>query len=155
MRQLLKGLMVLFLLLFLVACQTQEQSELFDWQGTKVGDNSAVLAIIKQLDEREAFERLELHTKQEPYGMTIDYRGLATLLQEKQETLSQSAYLFTLIPNVDQITFQYPDSPAMTVYRKELETVLSLNEYASDQELREDMKPLLSKPEKWVRSYQK
>lgn len=87
--------------------------------------------------------------------MTIDYQGLATLLQEKQETLSQSAYLFTLIPNVDQITFQYPDSPAMTVYRKELETVLSLNEYASEQELREDMKPLLSKPEKWVRSYQK
>lgn len=112
--------MVFVAIIFLSGCQTMESTEekpdLFQRKGSYLGDASAVGSIVKELPSNEAFTGMELQTKEEPYGLTLKYKASLS----KEMIVHNASYLFTLIRNVEWITFSQ-DGADVTVTRQDLE----------------------------------
>ena len=103
----------LILILFLTGCSSttdQPSEDLFQYKGSFIGDNSAVLHIIEQLRYAEQFEEVSLETKTEPYGMTIQYKNMDAAMREteyKETAIYNASYLFTLIRNAEWVDFDF------------------------------------------------
>ena len=66
----------LLILLFLNGCNSKDANgDLFEFKGSFVGDNIAIGSIVNQLPSGEYLNRFELKTKEEPYGMILNYEG--------------------------------------------------------------------------------
>jgi hypothetical protein len=65
----------LLILLFLDGCSVSNNvnEELFQFKDSYVGDNSAVGNIVRKLPNGEQVKGFELKTKEEPYGMILEY----------------------------------------------------------------------------------
>ncbi|WP_426273171.1 DUF4825 domain-containing protein [Exiguobacterium sp. R-17] len=89
------------------------QTNLFDQQGTYLGDNSDVRDIVQQLPHGDHLKKMELSTKDKPYQLTLRYGGY-TEGQVEQKSNRTAIYnataLFTLIPNVDQVNMTIEDA---------------------------------------------
>lgn len=105
---------LLSLMILLSGCSLNNDSntDLFQYKNSYVGDNSAVVNIVKHLAHNKELNQISLETKKEPYGITLEYKDLVTknANQEMKETvISNSTFIFVLIKNVDWITFKFPD----------------------------------------------
>lgn len=113
----------LLIVIFLGGCATApiEQTattslDLFTYQSTFIGDSSKVLAIINELPESNNFLQLSLQTTQRPYGASLDY---STVTHPKIVAIANATWLFTLIPNVEQLQFSFNDD-VYTLTRQQL-----------------------------------
>ena len=84
----------------LVGCsnRTNAEQELFDLQGTLVGDASSVSRILRELG---AAGRFSLSTDESPYGINLDNSSITS-----DDYLEIAVFLFTLIPNLDWARYQ-------------------------------------------------
>lgn len=138
-------LFFVLLLLILNGCSTNSNTSnkpdegLFKYEGSLIGDNSAVVNIIGQLRHDEAFQEVSLETKKEPYGMTVTYNNIDAerIEQEtKETTIYNATFLFALIDNAEWIAFDFEDYH-YNVTRTELENWYGkeLNGFTSEKEL--------------------
>ncbi|PIC83558.1 DUF4825 domain-containing protein [Sporosarcina sp. P1] len=103
----------LLVILFLTCCSStpdQPSEDVFQYKGSFIGDNSAVIHIIEQLRYAEQFEEVSLETKTEPYGMTIQYENMDAAMGErdyKETAVYNASYLFTLIDNAEWVDFDF------------------------------------------------
>ncbi|MBB6445821.1 DUF4825 domain-containing protein [Bacillus benzoevorans] len=118
----------IFLLLIIAAgCSNNNDSskDVFRYKDSVVGDNSAVGAIITQLPFNEYYQEFALETKEEPYGIVLKYDTEAespALNDEnmKELALCNSAYLFSLVKNVEWVQYDF-GKQKLRVDKKELQ----------------------------------
>lgn len=94
--------------LILSGCDSNDQNinrDIFQYKDSFVGDNSAVGNITNQLPGAEHLKNFELKTKEEPYGIILNYDWTESEQQYKESVINNATILFTLIQNVDWITF--------------------------------------------------
>ncbi|MGI1806692.1 DUF4825 domain-containing protein [Exiguobacterium sp. TDN 0502] len=101
-------------MLILSGCGTAAtQTDLFEQQGTYLGDNSSVRDIVQQLPHGNQLKKMELETKDKPYQLTLRYGGYTEGQVEQKSTrtaIYNATALFTLIPNVDQVNMTIEDA---------------------------------------------
>ncbi|MGD7043088.1 DUF4825 domain-containing protein [Jeotgalibacillus proteolyticus] len=98
------------IMLFLSGCNSSDNNadvDLFQYKGSYVGDNSAVINSVNHLQGAKHFSGVELKTKDEPYGITVNYNWFDSGLDDKETAINNASYLFTLIQNVDWIKFDF------------------------------------------------
>ncbi|MED3961288.1 DUF4825 domain-containing protein [Niallia taxi] len=62
------------ILLLLSGCNTKETNkDIFQYKDSNVGDNSAVGNIVYKLPGAQQLSGIELKTKEEPYGIILNY----------------------------------------------------------------------------------
>jgi len=66
------------------------QTDLFDQQGTYLGDNSSVRDIVQQLPHGDQLKKMELSTKEKPYQLTLRYAGYEEDRSNKKAIVRQS-----------------------------------------------------------------
>ena len=146
-----KLLMLSMLLSFvLVGCgKPTNMTELLNYKGSFVGDNSAVGHIIELLPAHEYLDGFELQTSQEPYEVTINYKSFdeATVELEDGSTSKvalnevlqgNSMIILSLVTNAEIVNFNIGDQETITFDR----TTLSDN-YGNDLEsISEDVSSL-------------
>ena len=146
-----KLLMLSMLLSFvLVGCgKPTNMTELLNYKGSFVGDNSAVGHIIELLPAHEYLDGFELQTSQEPYEVTINYKPFdeATVELEDGSTSKvalnevlqgNSMIILSLVTNAEIVNFNIGDQETITFDR----TTLSEN-YGNDLEsISEDVSSL-------------
>ena len=103
---------MLLILFVLSGCSQNADSKLniFQYKNSYVGDNSAVGNIVNQLAHSNDLKQIPLHTKEQPYGITLEYNDITAkeAAKEMKETvIANATYLFALIQNVDWITFKF------------------------------------------------
>ncbi|SET71910.1 protein of unknown function [Oceanobacillus limi] len=116
------NLFLLFLILSACNSNTNEE-DLFQYKGSTIGDNSAVVNIIQQLKHQEDFKDVALATNTEPYGMTIHYDSLkesATIKEMQDTAIFNATFLFILIHNADWVTFDFGEQE-YTINKNELQ----------------------------------
>ncbi len=91
--------------LLLSGCDSKKEMDIFHYKDSFVGDNSAVGNISNQLLGAEHLKDFELKTKEEPYGIILNYDWTESEQEFKEAVISNATFLFTLIQNVDWITF--------------------------------------------------
>ncbi|WP_410503034.1 DUF4825 domain-containing protein [Exiguobacterium acetylicum] len=101
-------------MLILGGCGTvATQTDLFEQQGTYLGDNSNVRDIVQRLPHGDQLKKMELSTKDKPYQLTLHYAEYekGQIEQKSNRTAIYNATaLFTLIPNVDQVNMTIEDA---------------------------------------------
>lgn len=98
------ALLVLFLL---NGCNFSDE-DIFQYKYSYVGDNNAVSHILSSLPSNEHLEGFELKTKEEPYGININY-NLEIEQDYKETVIYNGTFLLTLIQNADWIKFNFGD----------------------------------------------
>lgn len=94
--------------------------KLYEFKNAMIGDNSKVANIIYLLEFSEGLEYkgIELFTREEPYGLKINFRLSENMeidyatIKSDDRWLSQSLILFALIDNLDYIVFALDDGQA-------------------------------------------
>ena len=131
----------ILLLTLLNGCSsTNDQSEsVFQYKGSMIGDNSAVINIIGQLQYAEKFEEVSLETKAEPYGMTVTYENMDTGMVEsdyEETAVHNASYLFALIDNAEWVAFDFDDDQ-YTINKADLEDWYGkeLDDFTTEEEL--------------------
>ncbi|WP_214815670.1 DUF4825 domain-containing protein [Exiguobacterium sp. s59] len=101
--------LLLVLVISLAGC-TNPEPDAFEYRGSKVGDNAAVVGIAGSLPLHECYQSVELQTKKRPYGLTVRYEdpGMERAEQERLAIRNAAAY-FTLIPNAEIVRFAFPN----------------------------------------------
>lgn len=108
----------LSIILILTACNSNENDfDLFQFKGSYIGGNSAVVNSIINLQGAKHFSGLELHTKDEPYGITVNYDWTESQLDEKETVLNNASYLFTLLQNVEWVSFYFDTEGEVNEYK--------------------------------------
>ncbi|MFZ4450788.1 DUF4825 domain-containing protein [Salibacterium aidingense] len=136
----------LLLIFFLNGCDSNSAGndnkgeDIFQYKGSVIGDNNAVIDIIGQLQHNTEFQEVSLETKTKPYGLTLNYENIeATMIEKeyKETTVYNAAFLFVLIDNAEWATFNFGDhkykitkSKLQDWYGKEL------NEFTNEEELK-------------------
>ncbi|PID21802.1 DUF4825 domain-containing protein [Sporosarcina sp. P3] len=130
------------LVLILSGCSStteQPNEDLFEYKGSFIGDNSAVIHIIEQLRYAEQFEEVSLETKTEPYGMTIQYEHMDAAVEEseyKETAVYNASYLFALIDNAQWVVFDFGDN-TYTISKSKLQEWYGkeLQDFTNEEEL--------------------
>lgn len=76
MNRLNKALVLLVVLTLLSACNFKADNsfdDLFNYKDSYVGDNNAVVNTVIHLQGADYFRGIELQTKEQPYGIIVDY----------------------------------------------------------------------------------
>ena len=88
---------------------------LYQYHGTHTGDNSKVEAIVRALDYTALpMKSLEMQTDSEPYGISVNYQVDSRANYRSLEAIEtawnkNAAVMFSLIPNVGEISFRIYD----------------------------------------------
>ena len=104
---------------------------LLECKDSYVGDNSKVHSIISNLPANEYSKGLELQTEKKPYGINVKYNNFGNMEVKFQDgTLISDSFgqvvkknamvLFSLVKNVDVITFTIDNDLEYTYKRDEL-----------------------------------
>ncbi|UOQ83333.1 DUF4825 domain-containing protein [Gracilibacillus salinarum] len=121
--------------------EVQSQSNIFTYNNSVIGDNSAVIAIINHLQHNKEFKEISLQTKEEPYGMTITYNELeATELEKeyKETAIYNATFLFALIENAEWVTFKFGDeNDEYKLSKEDLQTAFDkpLSDFTNEEEV--------------------
>ncbi|WP_338473203.1 DUF4825 domain-containing protein [Niallia sp. XMNu-256] len=131
----------LLVILFLNGCNSNDtniKNDIFQYKDSFVGDNSAVGNIANQLVGAEQLNGFELKTNEEPYGITLNYDLIESEQKFKETVIFNATFLFTLVQNVDWITFN-SDIREYTITRENLQEWYGkeLTEFQNEDELRE------------------
>ncbi|MBO0602230.1 DUF4825 domain-containing protein [Sporosarcina sp. E16_3] len=139
MRKIINFLIFLLLImLFLSGCNANNKNgNLFQYKDSFVGDNSAVGNIANQLRSGENLEGFELKTKEKPYGIILNYDWLESEQNYKETAIFNATFLFSLVQNVDWITFNF-DSREYKITKENLQEWYGkeLSEFKNEDELR-------------------
>ncbi|RDW17088.1 DUF4825 domain-containing protein [Oceanobacillus chungangensis] len=102
------SMLPLLILLILNGCNAinANDNDIFQYKDSYVGDNSAVGNIVSQLPEGKHLNGFELKTNEEPYGIILNYQGIATG-DYKKIAINNATFIFTLIHNVEWVTFNF------------------------------------------------
>ncbi|MEK3764367.1 DUF4825 domain-containing protein [Solibacillus sp. FSL K6-4121] len=116
---------MLLILFVLSGCSQNADSKLniFQYKNSYVGDNSAVGNIVNQLAHSNELKQISLHTKEQPYGITLEYNDITAKnanKEIKETVIANATYLFALIQNVDWVTFKFP-ATEFTVTKTEIQ----------------------------------
>nr|WP_222439463.1 DUF4825 domain-containing protein [Sporosarcina sp. BP05] len=125
-------------MLFLSGCNTNNKNgNLFQYKDSFVGDNSAVGNIANQLRSGENLEGFELKTKEKPYGIILNYDWLESEQNYKETAIFNATFLFSLVQNVDWITFNF-DNREYKITKGNLQEWYGkeLSEFKNEDELR-------------------
>ena len=131
----------LLILLFLNGCNSNDANEdLFEFKGSFVGDNNAVGSIVNQLPSGEYLHGFELKTKEEPYGIILNYEGIEAdeiEKKDKETAIYNATFLFALVQNAEWVTFHF-DNREYKVTKEELQDWYGkeLSDFTSEDELR-------------------
>ena len=144
MRNILRISTLLLLAIIIVsACSAKnEKEELFKFKNSYVGDASAVVNIVNQLRNADYFASLELNTKEEPYGIILNYDWLDSDENYKKTVIHNATFLFALVQNVDWITFNF-DHEEYKLTRENLQDWYDKN--LSDLENKSEAEKLIGK----------
>ena len=119
----------MLILLGLVGCGiSTNMTELLNYKGSYVGDNSAVGNIIERLPAHEYLDSFELQTSQEPYEITINYKIFNEATVELEDgsrskaSLSKilqgnSMIILSLVKNAEIVNFNVGDQDTITFDR--------------------------------------
>lgn len=123
MRKVLYGVVVLLLVAFVGAKVTgaissHASTNIFQYKGSYIGNNSAVMNVAHQLPQSKSFKTLSLQTKKKPYGMTLNYGDVHGSI--KHLVVNNATYMFALIKNAEWIRFVFPNGK-YTLTRKQLQ----------------------------------
>ena len=106
--------MINFMIFFIIGnallygCNANNKNgNIFQFKDSFVGDNSAVGNIANQLRSGENLEGFELKTKEKPYGIILNYDWLESEQNYKETAIFNATFLFSLVQNVDWITFNF------------------------------------------------
>lgn len=108
----LKKLVTLVLLVGLTmsGCDNKNsQPDLFQYKGSYVGNNNAISHILNNLPITAYPNDFELQTKQQPYGLILNYIGSEPQQQREKIIIYTATYLFALIQNIDWIRYNFAD----------------------------------------------
>ncbi|MER2057445.1 MAG: DUF4825 domain-containing protein [Niallia sp.] len=131
----------LLVLLFLNGCNSNDvNDDLFEFKDSFVGDNSGIGNIVNQLPSSEYFKGFELQTKEEPYGMILNYEGIKGEEIEKkykETAIYNATFIFALVQNAEWITF-YFDNNEYKITKEDLQNWYGkkLSDFTSEDELR-------------------
>jgi len=148
MKQMLKFLSLSLLVILIVSgCNANNEEEdgkedIFKFKESFVGNNSAVGNIVNQLQGAEHLKGFELETKEKPYGINLNYDWLDSEQNYKKTAIFNATFLFTLVQNVDWITFNF-DNQEYKITKENLQ-----NRYGKDfseLESEDDLKVLTQK----------
>ncbi|WP_087973505.1 DUF4825 domain-containing protein [Oceanobacillus rekensis] len=139
----------LLILLFIIGCSSNNNEknttneDIFQYEGTLIGDNSAITNIIEQLKHSVNFNEVSIQTNTEPYGMTLTYNEFdASMIEKeyKETAIYNATFLFALIDNVEWITFVFANGE-YKITKEELQNWYGkeLSEFTNE----EDMKSLI------------
>ncbi|ANU27037.1 DUF4825 domain-containing protein [Planococcus versutus] len=108
----LKFMTFLFVVTLIVSgCNTKKEEDLFNFKGSHVGDNSAVINIVSQLKGATYSKDFELKTTEEPYGIILNYDWSDSEMNYKKTSIYNATFLFALIENLDWVTFNFDNQP--------------------------------------------
>ncbi len=102
---------------------------LLSYNGSYVGDNSAVGGILSELPGAGAKDGFSLQTGEEPYGITVTYDTTHKTWEEDNSQnvmMYNAASLFALVDNVNDVTFILVGDKNETVHfvRSDIEILL-------------------------------
>ncbi|AIY04558.1 hypothetical protein Plano_0593 [Planococcus sp. PAMC 21323] len=145
MNRLSQSLILLVVLALLSGCNSEADgpyTDLFKYKDSYVGDNSAVVNTVIQLQGADYFRGVELQTKQEPYGIIVDYDWSESAIDIEETVITNTSYLFTLIKNVDWVSLKFETVDGLEEFqltREELEGwyKVNLSEINSEEKLNE------------------
>ncbi|TGB03711.1 DUF4825 domain-containing protein [Halobacillus salinus] len=131
--------------LLLTGCQanaSEVSEDLFDYQGSYVGDNSAVVRAIMNGKGAENFTGVELQTKEEPYGVIATYDWTEAAGDAEEVAIHNASYLFTLLQNAEWVRFEFEAMGEEETYeltREELQAWYGVgwNDIDNEEELNE------------------
>ena len=136
---------MLLILIVLSGCSQNADSkaDIFQYKNSYVGDNSAVGNIVNQLNHSNELKQISLHTKEQPYGITLEYNDITAKNADKEmkkTIIANATYLFALIQNVDWVTFKFSTNE-FTVTKTEVQHWYNNNLDGLENE--EDLKNLI------------
>ncbi|AVQ98130.1 DUF4825 domain-containing protein [Oceanobacillus iheyensis] len=99
------SLSVVFLLSGCNSNDANANENIFEFKDSFVGDNSAVGNIANQLPGSEHLNGFELKTNEEPYGIILNYDWIGSKQEYRETVIYNATFLFTLVQNVEWITF--------------------------------------------------
>ncbi|CDO04241.1 hypothetical protein BN988_02793 [Oceanobacillus picturae] len=99
------SLSVLFLLSGCNSNDADANENIFKFKDSFVGDNSAVGNIANQLPGSKHLNGFELKTNEEPYGIILNYDWTDSPEEYRETVIYNATFLFTLVQNVEWITF--------------------------------------------------
>ncbi|ARD46981.1 DUF4825 domain-containing protein [Sporosarcina sp. P37] len=113
---------LLLAILFISGCNTRSADEdVFIFKGSYVGDNSAVGNIVNHLRFAGHFKEFELKTKEEPYGIVLNYDEAETEQHNKETAIYNATFLFALIQNADWIICNF-DGEEYKITKEDLQS---------------------------------
>ena len=130
---------LLLVMVFLYGCNANNKNEnIFQFKDSFVGDNSAVGNIANQLRSSENLEGFELKTKEEPYGIILNYDWVESEQNYKETAIFNATFLFALVQNADWVTFNF-DNREYKITKGNLQEWYGkeLSEFKNEDELRE------------------
>lgn len=122
MKKMIKRLSFIIVCIGVVSgCSTKNPDDLFTFKDSYVGDNSAVLNMINHLQEAKHLSSFELETKEQPYGIILNYDWSLPKQDSKKTVMYNATFLFTFIKNVEWITFNF-DNQTYTITKENLQS---------------------------------
>lgn len=116
--------------------------DMFKYKDSYVGDNSAVGNIANQLQGAEHLKGFELETKENPYGVILNYDWSESEQNYKKTAVFNATFLFTLVQNADWITFNF-DNQEYKITKENLQNWYG--EDFSELKNKDDLKELAQK----------
>lgn len=123
------GLLFVAMLFVLSGCtdSSAKPPSAFQYEGTYVGDMSAVVGIAKTLPMHDCYKSIELQTKKRPYGLTVRYHDPEIERTEQEQlAIRNAATYFTLVQNTEIVRFAFPNQ-TYAFSRPEMEAWLGID----------------------------
>lgn len=136
--------------LWLTGCNpTSHSSNLFQYKDAYVGDASAVGNILDRLPIDGYPKDFALKTQNPPFGIVLNYSNFKSPAAQKEVILYSATYLFTLIQNVDWVSYNF-DNQEYKITKKDLQNWYGkdFNDLKSEDELNAMIKTQLNDPNK-------
>ena len=114
-----------------------------------MGDNNAIGNMANQLKGALYLEGFELETKEEPYGIILNYNSLDSEQSYQEISIYNATFLFELVQNVDWITFHF-DNREYTLTKANLQEWYGteLNDWKNEAQIRESLEENLKDEQK-------
>lgn len=121
MRKYIRVILSVFVFILAAGCgaNKNELPDVFQYKGSYIGDASALGNIVSELPSNDKFQKMELQTKEEPYGAILTYDIYTLDLNAKFMVLYNTMYIFALIPNAEWMTYEFNEE-SVTIHKEKL-----------------------------------
>lgn len=105
------------------AGEEDTNKDIFQYKNSYIGDNSAVGNILNRLPSNDQLTQFSLETKEEPYGMIVQYKDTDPPMTEeviRETIIYNSTFIFALVSNAERIKIAF-DNRMYLITREELQ----------------------------------